>query len=243
MNRTDRRELLRWGMGLAVLPILAGRRVQAMDLLAADAAQPIAPPTRSMIYRRSVLRDLPGGARLTVTRDFQVHFSPLATGGYQLDGQQTRAQVQAPAGLTALARLEEQRVEGGIFPLTLDRLGRIVDGEATRPDSNLAAALLAMRERLAQDGPEAQEMLAALPADGHLLSAEMPHDLFAPPLDQVEQQQTVPLPWGDAGNVRVRFTATRDPATRLMRQARREVVTTLAGDERRSAEQWELYPA
>jgi hypothetical protein len=41
----------------------------------------------------------------------------------------------------------------------------------------------------------------------------------------------------------VRFAATRSADTRLMRLATREVVTMLEGQERRSAERWELFPA
>jgi hypothetical protein len=36
------------------------------------------------------------------------------------------------------------------------------------------------------------------------------------------------------------FTAERDPATGLMREARREIVTQVSGDLRRTVESWTL---
>jgi hypothetical protein len=40
----------------------------------------------------------------------------------------------------------------------------------------------------------------------------------------------------------VTFSAARDPATGLMREARREVVTELDGDRRTTLESWQLTP-
>jgi hypothetical protein len=74
------------------------------------------------------------------------------------------------------------------------------------------------------------------------LVTEPPRDLFAPVDCPREETRAIALPDGAAGQVRVRFTAERDPATGLMREARREVLTAVAGDSRRTVESWTLAP-
>ena len=71
---------------------------------------------------------------------------------------------------------------------------------------------------------------------------ELPRDLFAPPDAPRTEHGEVALPGGELGEVTVTFTALRDPATGLMRQALREVVTALEGDRRRTLESWRLDP-
>lgn len=238
MNQpTARRVVLRTAAGLALLPLLVPRAA-----LAAGEGPAIAPPTCDMIYRRTMARPLPGNVSLTVTRDFRVRFSPQA-GGYLVDGAQVAAQVSAPANLAALARMEEQRVEQGIFPLALDPAGRIVDAEAARASLPLTEALDEVRRRFAGQGGEIGQLLDALSTSSAGIMAYLPDDLFAPARDEHEQRQEIVLPWGQTGEVVVRFAATRSADTGLMRLATREVVTMLEGQERRSAERWELFPA
>jgi hypothetical protein len=82
----------------------------------------------------------------------------------------------------------------------------------------------------------------ALHRSAGALVTEPPRDLFAPVDCPREESRTVALPDGDTGQVRVIFTATRDPVTGLMREARREVVTEVSGDLRRTIESWTLMP-
>lgn len=229
-----RRAVLRTAAGLALLPLLAPRVAQA----AADGSA-IAPPSCDMIYRRTVMRTLPGGIGLTATRDFRVRFN-ARDAGYLVDGAQVAARVEAPTNLAALARLEEQRVEQGVFPLVLDRSGRIVDGLAVPRDLNVPEALEDVRRRFEDHGAEVSQLLDALSAS---ITAYLPLDLFAPRQDEQEQRQEITLPWGQTGEVLVRFSATRSAETGLMRLATRDVVTMLEGEERRSAERWELFAA
>ncbi len=234
----ERREALRLALGAALLPLFGSRPV-----LATPATQQlIAPPVGDMIYRRILQRDLPGGAQFRVTRDFAVRFEAFGR-GFQLTGQQILAHVEAPANLAQLAALEEQRVELGIFPLLLDSSGRIVDGSDDLPNQQIASALVEVRRRLGETGEEASTLVEALHMAGSQLTAELPHDLFAPAEGPREEHQQVTLPWGDVGEVATRFEAICDPQTRLMRSARREVVTRMGSDERRSGELWELFSA
>lgn len=240
---TARRALLRSALGMALLPLLSSRvACAATGEVLGNEGGPIAPPTCDMIYRRTLQRQLPGGITLATTRDFRVRFSPAAD-GYLLDGNQVSARVEAPANLASLARLEEQRVESGIFPLALDHQGRIVDGPDVIMTEQVGLALDEVRERFAADGGEVRELLDALDASSSQLTAYLPQDLFAPAPGEVEQREAITLPWGQTGEVRVRFAASRSPDTRLMRLATREVITTLEGEERRSTERWELFQA
>lgn len=232
-----RRAVLRTVAGLALLPLLAPRAAQA----AADGSA-IAPPSGDMIYRRTIVRTLAGGIGLTATRDFRVRFSAREA-GYLVDGAQVASRVEAPVNLAALARLEEQRVEQGVFPLVLDHSGRIVDGRAVPGDLNVTRALDDVRQRFAENGAEVSQLLDAISASSASITAYLPLDLFAPRQDEQEQRQEIALPWGQTGEVLVRFAATRSADTGLMRLATRDVVTTLEGEERRSAERWELFAA
>ncbi|MEO5705447.1 MAG: hypothetical protein ABIT10_13635 [Alteraurantiacibacter sp.] len=228
---------MRSALGLALLPFLSSRMARAATAEAVSGT--IAPPSGDMIYRRTLQRQLPGGIQLATTRDFRVRFS-TAGDGYLVDGVQVSARVEAPANLASLARLEEQRVEKGVFPLALDHQGRIVDGPDPAMTEQVSLALAEVRQRFA-DGGEVRELLDALSASSTQLTAYLPQDLFAPAEGAVEQRQTIELPWGQTGEVRVRFAASRDADTRLMRLATREVITTLEGEERRSSERWELF--
>ncbi len=243
MNQTDkfaaaRRDALRLACGAALMPLLGTRRAFATDIL----AKQIAPPTSAMIYRRILERELPGGPVLRVTRDFAVRFEGVGE-GFRLIGQQVLAHVEAPANLAQLAALEEQRVELGIFPLLLDGAGRIIAGNDDQPNDQIASALAEVQRLLGDAGEEASTLVEALHATGSQLTAELPLDLFSPAEGPREERQQITLPWGETGEVATRFEAVCDPQTKLMRSARREVITRLGEDERRSAERWELFMA
>lgn len=243
MNQTDRfgaarREALRLALGAALLPLLGTRQAFATEI----PAKVIAPPAGEMIYRRVLERELPGRPVLRVTREFAVRFESVGR-GFRVSGQQTLAQVEAPAHIAQLAALEEQRVETGIFPLLLDSAGRIVDGSDSLPSAQFSTALAEVRRLLGDSGGEASTLVEALHATGSQLTAELPLDLFSPAEGTREEHQQIDLPWGDAGEVATMFEAVCDPQTKLMRNARRQVVTRMGQDERRSGERWELFVA
>ncbi len=235
-----RRAILRAAAGFALLPLLSSRSAFAAT---GAAVAPIAPPASDMIYRRMLQRQLAGDVTLTTTRDFLVRFSATGNGGYLVDGNQVSAHVDAPENLASLARLEERRVESGLFPLSLDASGTIVDGTDMPVDLNVALALDEVQRRFVDHGAEVSELLDAISASGARLTAYLPKDLFAPTSSATEQREVITLPWGQTGEVRMRFTAMRNPDTRLMRFATREVVTVLEGEKRRSSERWELFAA
>lgn len=226
---------LRLAAGLAMLPLFASPRAFAQG------GGPFIPPSGEMIYRRHFDRYFADGTKFCVRRDFSVRFTAVAD-GFELAGLQVSVQATAPEALAQYALLEEQREEV-IFPLALDRGGRIVAGEERGPSAQFAIAVEGARRRHGDMAGEVDALVEALHATGSLLTAQLPPDLFAPQEPRREERERILLPWGDTGEVETRFEAECDPATGLMRVARREVVTRLGADERRSGEEWTLFPA
>ena len=241
MIRVDRRAALRLAGMAAALPL--------MPVLPAAALSPgrFAPPAGPMRYTRRLERELADRARLTVSRSFAVRFLQEAA-GFRVDGDQVDVEVDAPAPLATLARLERERVETGLFPLELDAEGVIREVPRTAASAQLDAAVREVAARIEQGQytpGEREELLAfvnAVHQGAGALVTQLPRDLFAPVDFPREENRAIALPNGESGQVTVTFTAVRDPATGLMREARREVVTEVAGDRRRMVESWSLAP-
>ena len=235
----DRRALLRLAGLATALPLIPAPAL---------AAERFAPPAGPMLYTRRLERGLAGGARLVVSRSFGVRFVGEA-GGYRVDGAQVGVDVEAPAQIESLARLERERVETGVFPLQLDADGTIRSVAPSAASVQLDEAVRDVTARIAA-GPhtaaeraELRAFVEAVHRSAGTLVTALPHDLFAPHDVPREESRAIALPDGAAGHVRTRFTAERDPATGLMRTAQREVVTEVSGDLRRTLESWTLAPA
>jgi len=237
----DRRATLRLGAGALLLTLAPMVAVRAADRLPG-----FAPPDGPMLYTRRLERALPGGASFVVSRSFAVRFRHAAD-GFIVEGEQVAVQVDAPHPLAAFARLEREREEVGLFPLRLDADGTIAGGGAplaTRLDAAVHETLAAI-EAQAHDPAERAELVRFVNAfhqSAGKLVTELPRDLFAPAETPRSESREIALPGGNSGEVLVTFSATRDPATGLMRHARREVVTEVEGDRRRTLESWQLAP-
>ena len=242
MSGSDRRSVLRFAAAALLFPALS-----ATPLRAAAQGHRFAPPANPMLYTRRLERGLRGGASFTVSRGFEIRFLREA-GGYRVDGRQVEVEVEAPEALAAFARIEREREELGLFPLLLDETGTIADGAGTPLATQLDAAVseaLAQLEAQAHAPAERAELVRFVNAfhqSAGRLMTELPRDLFAPVETPRSESREVALPGGDTGAVTVTFSAARDPATGLMRQALREVVTDLHGDRRRTLEFWQLAP-
>jgi hypothetical protein len=241
VNAIGRRTLLHGAAVAIALPLVAAAQDRS------EARPRFVPPSGPMLYTRRLERGLVGGASLTVNRSFAVRFVREGD-GFRVDGEQIAVEVDAPPQLEALARLERERVETALFPLELDAEGAIRGTGRVADRAQLDAAV---REAAAQieRGPHApaeREDLRAFVEAVHRNSAdlvtELPRDLFAPVELARSESRTIVVPGGMEGQVRVTFTAERDPATGLMRTARREIVTEIAGDLRRTVESWSLAP-
>lgn len=239
--RAGRRALLRLAGVAITLPLMP------IVSAAARTAGRFAPPAGPMLYTRRLDRELAGGARFTVSRSFAVRFVPEAN-GFRVDGEQVSVAVDAPEPLAALARLERERVETALFPLQLDSGGAISGSSRFTQGEQLDEAVREVTARIEQAAHTAAERQAmrafvdAVHRSAGELVTELPRDLFAPGDVPREESRAIMLPGGETGQVRMTFAAARDPATGLMREARREVVTEVAGDIRRTVESWSLAP-
>ena len=247
MIRSDRRTLLALAMGSALAPGLLARAAGATAPLAAGTL--IAPPDGPLRYRREVERSLIGGGRLLVAREFEVRFERFAD-GFMVHGHQVGVTVEAPPYLAALARLEEEREEQGLFPLSLDPFGRITSGEAKHlRQAKVTQAFREAQRMLASQGAgaggylEMAAFVGAMEQASAVIMAEMPEDLFAPAGPERSEDVPMALPTGDAGQIVSRFAGERDAATGLMRRARREVLTRVQDTTRLSVERWRLGAA
>jgi len=245
VSRIGRRQVL---LALGVmLPGLPARPLLAQARDGSVAALPIRPPQGPMIYTRRLVRDLPGDARIIVERRFAVRFK-RSEFGFVVEGEQVAVEVDMPEQLAELARLERERVETGIFPLALDRTGRIRSGESARDTPEIERAMRYAAERIAaanpsQDTAEAmRQFIGAIRQAGATVVSSLPTDLFAPAETDSSATRSIALPSGGRGYVTTRFSAERDPETRLMRTATRKIVTRIDGDERHASEQFSLVP-
>jgi hypothetical protein len=239
----DRRTALRWAVAAALAPMLATRAGAA----ASGGGGRIHPPLGPMTFTRRLERGLAGGANLVVARSFAVRFG-AAVGGWTITGEQVDVAVEAPERIAALAAIERQRKETGLFPLTLDRSGMIVgapDAPRTKEVDQALALVrseLAKRNLAADERREYERFVRAVHDAGAKMSSALPADLFAPRERTTHAQRELALPGGGAGTIEISFTAEVDPATGVMRQARRDIVTAIADDRRLTREDWSLLP-
>ena len=228
-------------------PLVAGQAFAQASVAASVETHPITPPMQPMIYTRRLERSLVGDAQIVVERKFAIHFVPLPT-GYRVEGHQIAVEVQTPEQLASLAQLERERVEGGIFPLELDREGRIMTGEVGPEAPEIDEALRDIDARLDALKPSEDErqillsFVEAIHAAGASIVSRMPQDLFAPLVAERTDSRAIALPQGGEGEVSTVFSARRDLATGLMSSARREVVSAIAGSSRRTVETFTLEP-
>ncbi|MXO60462.1 hypothetical protein GRI89_13030 [Altererythrobacter salegens] len=242
MNLADRRSLLRLA-GVAAL----GSCVSASFGVRAASPGGFRPPVTPLRYTRRIVRELAGGYSFAATRSFAVTFASRGS-GFVLDGSQIAVDVSAPERIAALAEIERQRIETGLFPIVLDAGGMIAGGPEQRLSAELdravaeARRLLADKERDEGEQAAAEQFVQMVHRVGIGLGAQLPRDLFAPAEGERVDRQAIALPNDESGEVTVTFSAESDPFTRLMRRAQRDIVTTVEGDSRTTREDWTLGP-
>jgi hypothetical protein len=235
----DRRHAMCLIAAGALLPVLASPPARALG------AGRFAPPATPMRYSRTLRREMADGSAFAVTRDFAVRFVPEGL-GYRVAGDQIAVTVDAPPRLAEFAELERQRRELGLFPLALDEQGLIHGARGPVQTAELEAAVRAAlkifdtRAHSRAERAALDRFVNNLHQNATHLVTELPRDLFAPANADRTATQSVALPDGPAGAVSVHLTGRSDPATGLMERARREVLTELAGDRRRTVESWIL---
>lgn len=239
MSETNRRSLLQ-----LVLAAPFAASCLSSPVWAADTS--FAPSTQPMRFRRKLERELSDGKWIRVVREFAISFSPRDD-GFLVAGEQIGVAVDAPASLRAFSRIEEERVETALFPLTLDCDGFVAELEPA-PDAMQAVseAFLAATSQIEGlpltelDRTELRAFIAAVHQAGSIVTTKIPLNLFAPGPESQDEERSFALPTGENGRVSSHFSGERDAQTGVMRSAMREVVTEIADDRRRTIETWDL---
>lgn len=241
MTFIDRRQAMQLTLVTAIVPAVCSARASALSPV-----RLVAPPSTPMRYTRTIVRQMPGNLSLAVSREFAVTFRRFES-GFMLEGQQTGVQVDAPGNVAELARLEQARDESHLFPIALDPFGHILSSRIARPSGQeLHQAIDHALDDLATqplDQDERQQFsrfVATLQQAGQQVIAHLPTDLFAPEDRQRRDERDIALPGGIIGKVETVFESHRDPATGLMQEARRNVVTSVAESRRSTLESWSL---
>ncbi|MDZ4308510.1 hypothetical protein [Allopontixanthobacter sp.] len=240
-RRQSRRESLRLIAGAAAMPMLAA----VFPRFASAAVRAFDPPASPMNLTRTVLRDLPGGTRITVRRSWEVRFSRVED-GFSLTGRQISVDVDVPPRLQALAQMEQSREETGLFPMILSPDGVITGGEEN-PDSTWFDRAVGKAAEQIEGArmPEAETerimaALSALQSSATGPTGKVPRDLFRPQPLQWQVNRDVELPGGLSGTIAVLFDARMDAAGQLMAQSERRILSAVGGSSRTSSEIWAL---
>lgn len=207
-----------------------------------------APPSRHpLILARKVVRELPGGAAIVAIRRYRVFFRPV-DGGWQLDGALIASEIDAPPRLAAIAALERDRADDGLFPINLDHAGRIIAEPAADMGRAAVGGALDAAKR------SASRVAASAPADGFLAQigaaatspqgglTRWPQALFLPHGLSGTSEQAFSLPDGSLGSVQISLQSEPAPGMATMGHAARVVVTQAAGTRRVAREEWTLGP-
>ncbi len=234
-----RREFL---AALAAAPVLA----TAMRSQGASAQAPLfAPPKTPMRLTRTLVRHLFDGKQIVVERSWRIRFVALGR-GFRVEGEQVDVNVAAPAGLEALARMEQSRSDEAMFPLTLDTHGAIVGIAAGREDELVDRAIERARQRIAvSDETEAdkragQRFLASLLQFSQSVLSHWPRSLFSPDREQAVIRRAIELPGEPPGEIEIRIDAARSGDTGLLLWLERQIETRAGGSSRLSEERFRL---
>lgn len=205
----------------------------------------IAVPAGAFRLERILTRELSDGAAIVVTRHWRIGFA-RADGGIVVSGEQTFADVDAPAVLAPLASIERSRSASNLFPLTIDDGGQI-RGSSQGENGDAVVRALETGRTLINSLPLGEaERLDARNFMTHLstLSANavsrLPSDLFFPRPGEHQTTRDIALPSGESGSIAVTARASVAPDTGLLVSIERRVVTRIEASERITAERWTL---
>lgn len=223
--------------------LVAGMVARPGPVRAAYPAMVFSPPESPMVFTRRLTRELSDGEKIIVERGWQIRF--LREQGFIVSGSQVSVDVEAPEKLAALKRMEEAKIERGLFPLRLSDNGTITDNRAPSHQQAVQDAIEFAKRRVEDLGAsaaayDAKRFLAAIQNATAEHMSRLPRDLFAPQQLDASEEQDITLPNGDTGSVRISFTAEISGKFGLLERAERTVTTTLGEESRASGVQWTL---
>ena len=233
-----------WRIGTAALLLAA---TQGGPVLAATPQPAIySPPHSPLLLTRTLYRPLPDGKAIITRRTYSVRIMPDGT-GYRVEGELVQATVEAPPKLSALAELERQRPDAGMFPILLDAQGQILGGGNVRSDGALGRAAVIAAEAIGGSGLPAIDMLQAQAFVRQLSSrsprSQWPADVFNPAPRKRDEARVIALPGGNEGRVTIEIASQGANHAGQVALLERVVTTDLAGDTRMTREQWQLSKA
>ncbi|WP_160617378.1 hypothetical protein [Pseudoblastomonas halimionae] len=191
---------------------------------------------------RSIEHVLSDGATIVVTRTYRLRVAPSRE-GWLIEGEPIEVTVESPPSLAALAQIERERDDSGVFPMRLSREGSLLPYEAPRSTdrASLGAAENAIVRRIADEPLSADDAerttiaLRALSARAAGERTAWPRDLFRPSAASRIESRDV-----SGGSVTVALEAEADERTGLVRSYERRVTTRIGNGERMVRERWEL---
>lgn len=227
--------------GVAAAALTPGPGAVASPVEAPRAAR-FTPPDGPMLLSRALHRPLPGGAEVVTVRTYEIRFHRTPE-GYRIDGMLLTADITVPPRFEALAQIERNRPDTGLFPMTLDHRGRLLPVQSREPDDSAqrAGRLAASKipDRLsAGEARNARAFIGRISENP--VHTAWPDELFAPEPGKHSATQTIPLPDGKTGQVSVEIEASNDTQTGLLSRLTRRVTTDLDGSQRVTIETWTL---
>ena len=206
------------------------------------------PPASDLILTRTVWRSLNDGQEIVARRRYAIRFVPNKD-GYHLYGELIEATVDAPPLLASLAELERRRPDNGMFPIAIDRQGRILSSKqkpapsAANQQAGIAAQALVGQTGLdPQEKRQIQEQIPRILAAAGMAGSNVPPELFDPTAGPHREQRVLALPGGGEGRVDVQVNVQRLTRQSLPRSVERTVTTELEGSRRVSREVWTFAP-
>lgn len=223
--------LIAFGALIAAKAALGSRAIAGNILL----------PGGDHLLSRTLMRGLRDGNAVSVVRSWRINFARQSR-GVAISGEQVSVTVEAPENLAPIAKIEEERSTKGLFPILLAPDGMVLAAGQNTAQSSFDAAVKTAEAMLAEqeDGATHARYLAELQLAGSSLLDEMPGDLFYPSTTPFRDVRQITLPDGGSGEFEVTWNARAHESTGLLDRARREVITRIGVDERRSSEEWSL---
>ena len=237
MSRT-RLELIGVSL-LAALPAVASGAPAATAT-----ADSFVAPASPLHLTRTLRRSLHDGKEIVSVRRYEVIIS-AEPDGFRVDGHLLDAAVDAPPGLEALAAIERNRPDTGLFPFRLDARGLIAssskpaDQTAIAKAGDVARRMIARSALAERERPEAETVAGEVLASRSAPGAQWPYDLFSPAAGQRSHFRQLALPDGQEGSITTVIDARRNGTGSIIE---RSVTTDTGGQRRVTRETYELSP-
>lgn len=189
------------------------------------------------------MRSLPDGKTITTRRDYEARITRVGE-GFRVDGKLVNVEVEVPPSLQALAEVERQRPDNGVFPILLDASGLIVTDASPVSGSSVGQAAALVSERIGGLRLSALEMLQTQAFVARIQNgaahSQWPDDVFRPAVGKRNETRKLALPDGVEGLVLLEIEGQGAGPQGQIAAVDRIVTTDLGGDKRVTRERWQI---